>query len=103
MSGPTECAPDRARRHHRTARRRRGSTPSYHGGGTGAGGTGLRPVPPAAPQRFRCILTEHTYLARKLGTLERKYDAQFKVVFDAIRKLMEPPPAIAKRRIGFAR
>lgn len=29
-------------------------------------------------------------LARKLDELERKYDAQFKVVFDAIRELMTP-------------
>ena len=51
--------------------------------------------------RLRRILTEHKDLARKLDALERKYDAQFKVVFDTIRKLMEPPSAIAKRRIGF--
>ena len=50
--------------------------------------------------RLRRILTEHKDLARKLDALERKYDAQFKVVFDAIRKLMEPPPA-ARKRIGF--
>jgi hypothetical protein len=30
-------------------------------------------------------------LAVKLDALERKYDAQFKVVFDAIRQLMTPP------------
>ena len=50
--------------------------------------------------RLRRILTEHKDLARKLDVLERKYDAQFKVVFDAIRKLMEPPP-VARKRIGF--
>ena len=50
--------------------------------------------------RLRRILTEHKHLARKLDALERKYDAQFKVVFDAIRKLMEPPPA-TRKRIGF--
>jgi hypothetical protein len=50
--------------------------------------------------RLRQMLASHKDLARKLGELERKYDAQFKVVFDAIRELMEPP---AKRRpkIGF--
>jgi hypothetical protein len=32
--------------------------------------------------------------------LERKYDGQFKVVFDAIRQLMEPPKA-TRARIGF--
>jgi hypothetical protein len=39
-------------------------------------------------------------LARKLETLEKKYDAQFKVVFDAIRELMAPP-APKQRKIGF--
>jgi hypothetical protein len=32
---------------------------------------------------------------------EKKYDAQFKVVFDAIRELMAPPEPPRKRRIGF--
>jgi ORF6N domain len=50
--------------------------------------------------RLRRILSEHKDLARKLDALERKYDAQLKVVFNAIRKLMEPPPA-ARKRIGF--
>ena len=50
--------------------------------------------------RLRRILTEHKDLARKLDALERKYDVQFKAVFDAIRRLMEPPPAVRKR-IGF--
>jgi len=40
------------------------------------------------------------HLARKLAALERKYDAQFKIVFDAIRELMAPPGA-PKPRIGF--
>jgi hypothetical protein len=39
-------------------------------------------------------------LARKLDVLEKKYDAQFKVVFDAIRPLMTPPEP-KKRKIGF--
>jgi hypothetical protein len=45
--------------------------------------------------RLRRILASHKELARKLEELEKKYDAQFKVVFDAIRELMapsEPPP-----------
>ena len=37
--------------------------------------------------RLRRILASHADLARKLDTLEKKYDAQFKVVFDAIRQL----------------
>jgi hypothetical protein len=42
--------------------------------------------------RLRQLLASHEDLARKLDALERKYDAQFKVVFDAIRQLMAPPP-----------
>jgi len=51
---------------------------------------------------LRELLSSHEDLRRKLETLERKYDAQFRVVFDAIRELMEPPPAAKKGRIGFA-
>lgn len=52
--------------------------------------------------RLRRMLASHADLARKLDALENKYDAQFKVVFDAIRKLMEPPgPETKYRRIGF--
>lgn len=51
--------------------------------------------------RLREMLATHKALARKLEQLEKKYDAQFRVVFDAIRKLMEPPPLPPKRRIGF--
>jgi hypothetical protein len=50
--------------------------------------------------RLRRILASHADLARKLNALERKYDAQFKVVFDAIRELMTPPEP-KKRPIGF--
>ncbi len=52
--------------------------------------------------QLREMLATHKDLARKLETLERKYDAQFKVVFDAIRQLMAPP-AQKVRRIGFHR
>ena len=51
--------------------------------------------------RLRQMLASHEGLRRKLVALERKYDAQFKVVFDAIRELMKPPPAKKKGRIGF--
>jgi len=50
--------------------------------------------------RLHQILASHVELARKLAVLEKKYDAQFKVVFDAIRQLMEPPPS-KRRSIGF--
>jgi hypothetical protein len=39
-------------------------------------------------------------LSRKLDALESKYDAQFRVVFEAIRELMSEEEA-PKRRIGF--
>lgn len=39
-------------------------------------------------------------LKRKLVRLEKKYDAQFGAVFDAIRELMEPPVP-DRKRIGF--
>jgi DNA (cytosine-5)-methyltransferase 1 len=44
--------------------------------------------------------TANADLARKLDALEKKYDAQFKVVFDAIRALMEPPAVEPKRGRG---
>ena len=50
--------------------------------------------------RLRQIMASRADLARKLESLERKYDAQFKVVFDAIRQLMSPPRP-KRRRIGF--
>ena len=53
--------------------------------------------------RMRQILAAHAELARKLDALEQKYDAHFKVVFDAIRQLMAPPPEpVRRRRIGFS-
>jgi phage regulator Rha-like protein len=50
--------------------------------------------------RLRRILASHANLARKLDSLEKKYNTQFKVVFDAIRELMKPPET-KKRPIGF--
>ena len=51
--------------------------------------------------QLRQMLSSHADLARKLAGLERKYDAQFKVVFDAIRQLMNPPDSGSKNPIGF--
>jgi len=42
------------------------------------------------------------WLSRKLATLEKKYDIQFKAVFEAIRELMTPLEPKKKRPIGFA-
>ncbi|MCL4492156.1 MAG: ORF6N domain-containing protein [Nitrospirae bacterium] len=52
--------------------------------------------------RLRQMLSSNAQLAKKLDALEKKYDAQFKVVFDAIRQLMSPP-GIKRKRIGFCR
>ena len=50
--------------------------------------------------RLRQMLASNADLRRKLEALEKKYDANFRVVFDAIRELMAPP-AERKRPIGF--
>jgi hypothetical protein len=50
--------------------------------------------------RLRQMLASHVELARKLDALEKKYDAQFKQVFEAIRQLMIPPEP-KRRPIGF--
>jgi phage regulator Rha-like protein len=50
--------------------------------------------------RLRQMLASNSQLATKLADMEKKYDAQFKVVFDAIRQLMTPPRS-KKRKIGF--
>jgi phage regulator Rha-like protein len=50
--------------------------------------------------RLREILATHKDLARKLEAMERKYDEQFRGVFEAIRQLMEPPEP-KTGRIGF--
>ncbi len=50
--------------------------------------------------KLRQMLASNAELSRKLADLEKKYDAQFKVVFDAIRQLMTPP-APKKKPIGF--
>ncbi len=50
--------------------------------------------------RLRQMLASHVELARKLDALEKKYDAQFKQVFEAIRRLMAPPEP-KRRPIGF--
>jgi len=42
--------------------------------------------------RLRQLLSTHSDLARKLAALEKKYDSQFKIVFDAIREMMTPHP-----------
>lgn len=54
--------------------------------------------------KLREILSQNKDLAKKMNEMEAKYDQQFKVVFDAIRKLMQLPLIEAKRpRIGYRR
>ena len=52
--------------------------------------------------RLRQMLASNAERARKLNALEKKYDTQFKMVFDAIRQLMTAPDK-PKRKIGFQR
>lgn len=51
--------------------------------------------------KLRQMLASHADLAKKFEDLERKYDKQFKVVFEAIRQLMIPPEPRQKSQIGF--
>ncbi len=51
--------------------------------------------------RLRQILATHRALASKLEGMEKKYDKQFKVVFDILRQLTDLPPAPQKNPIGF--
>jgi hypothetical protein len=52
--------------------------------------------------KIRRLLATHADLARRLGLLEKNYDAKFKVVFGAIRRLMLPPTEEEKKEgIGF--
>jgi len=53
--------------------------------------------------RLREAVLGHERLAARLAALERKYDGQFAVVFEAIRELMVPPPSPLRRRIGFSK
>lgn len=50
--------------------------------------------------RLREMLATNANLERRLNELEKKYDAQFKVVFDAIRQLMAPLPS-SRKKTGF--
>jgi hypothetical protein len=50
--------------------------------------------------KLRELISQHKDLDRRLNELEKKYNAQFKVVFDAIRQLMQSPEP-KRRPIGF--
>jgi hypothetical protein len=50
--------------------------------------------------KMREMLQSHAELKRKIDAMEKKYDSQFRVVFEAIKQLMEPP-ATPKKVYGF--
>jgi len=50
--------------------------------------------------RLRELMATHKDLVRRLNEMEKKYDSQFRIVFEAIRELMTPPEP-NKRKIGF--
>jgi hypothetical protein len=51
--------------------------------------------------RLRTLLASHADLLRRLDSMEKKYDKQFQVVFEAIRQLMTPPDEPSKRRMRY--
>jgi len=50
---------------------------------------------------LRRIGLTYDVLKRKIEDMERKYDGQFNIVFEAIKKLLTPPPVKPKPQIGF--
>jgi hypothetical protein len=50
---------------------------------------------------LRQLLATHRELAEALDAMEKKYDKQFKTIFEVLRQLTEPPPKPSKRPIGF--
>ncbi|PYX85207.1 MAG: hypothetical protein DMG70_04420 [Acidobacteria bacterium] len=52
--------------------------------------------------RLRELLATHRELARKLEQMEKKYDSQFKAIFEVIEQLMESPEDPERKPIGFA-
>jgi len=51
--------------------------------------------------KLRQMLETNKNLKKKIEEMERKYDGQFKIVFDALRELLSPPPPKPKGPIGF--
>ena len=50
--------------------------------------------------KLRELLLTHADLKQKIEAMERKYDQQFTVVFEAIKRLLEPPDK-PRGKIGF--
>lgn len=53
--------------------------------------------------QLRNLIASNVELSLRLDDLERRYDGQFKKVFDAIREIMNPSPPAKNRSIGFGR
>ena len=51
--------------------------------------------------QLRRMLLTNVNLRRKIEEMEKKYDKQFAIVFQAIKQLLEPPPVKPKAPIGF--
>jgi len=52
--------------------------------------------------RLRQMIAEYAELNEKIETMERRYDKQFRAVFEAIKKLLKPPVKEKRRIIGFS-
>lgn len=53
--------------------------------------------------QLRSLVASNAALSLRLDDLERRYDGQFKIVFDAIRQIMNPSKRPSNRKIGFGR
>jgi hypothetical protein len=51
--------------------------------------------------RLREMLLSHKKLREKIEAMEKKYDGQFRIVFDMIKKLLEPPEEASPKKYGF--
>ena len=51
--------------------------------------------------RLRELLATHQELARKLAEMEKRYNAEFKAIFEVIQQLTEPPEEPERKPIGF--
>lgn len=51
--------------------------------------------------KLRRLLSSNEELKRKIEAMERKYDSQFKIIFEAIKQLLEPLPVKSKGQLGF--
>ena len=50
--------------------------------------------------KLRELMLAHKDLSMKIEELEKKYDSKFKIVFNALRRLIDPPQR-QKAPIGF--